>query len=205
MTHHLFISDDGQLLPNWQAAFPHARSGLLPSADSTPAARDDTLVWVEITTPQDVHTTLRALPSARVIAMSRHPLPAEALACLRLGCRGYCHTLSSPGMLQDVAGVVSHGGLWAGVDLLQQGLRALRSPLEAENETWELLTPRERQIAGCIVDGLNNKEICRHLGIEERTTKTHITSILKKAQVRDRLQLVARLTHQPEPAASSTD
>jgi len=201
MTPQLFLSRDGTLLPNWQAAFPQAQSRSL-SADRAAAMPDDSLIWVDISGPQEVQTVLQSQPHARVIALSRHPLPAEGLACLRLGCRGYCHTLATPDMLEDVAQVVVHGGVWAGADLLQQGLRSLRSPLPAENQVWELLTPRERQIAGCIIDGLNNKEICRHLGIEERTTKTHITAILKKAQVRDRLQLVARLTHHPASTAA---
>lgn len=203
MTEHLFLTDEAVVLPNWRAAFANARRVFATQSAQQLPPTDDSIVWLDATTPDATEELLKHWPGVRTIALSRHPHPAAALTYLRLGCRGYCHTLATPDMLRDVAEVVRHGGFWVGPELIQQGLRDLRAPLDEETAVWEALTPREKQVAGCIVDGLSNKEICRHLDIEERTTKTHITAILRKAKVRDRLQLVVRLTRK-SPANPTT-
>lgn len=194
MTEHLFLTEETVVLPNWRSAFANARHASPAQITQQSPPPEDTIVWLDAATPESTQALLKHWPGIQVIALSRHPHPAAALTYLRLGCRGYCHTLATPNMLRDVAEVVRHGGFWVGAELIQQGLRDLRAPLDEEAAVWDELTPREKQVAGCIVDGLNNKEICRHLNIEERTTKTHITAILRKAKVRDRLQLVVRLT-----------
>jgi DNA-binding NarL/FixJ family response regulator len=55
-------------------------------------------------------------------------------------------------------------------------------PLEAQ------LTPREREVLGCIAEGLPNKLIARRLGIAEKTVKAHITNVFQRIGVSDRTQ-----------------
>ena len=50
------------------------------------------------------------------------------------------------------------------------------------------LTDREIQVLKLLANGLSNKEIANKLSITERTTKNHISSILKKIHVNDRTQ-----------------
>lgn len=50
------------------------------------------------------------------------------------------------------------------------------------------LSPRERQIAKCLVDGLPNKLIARHLDIAEATVKVHVKSLLRKLNIQNRTQ-----------------
>lgn len=201
---HIFISSEPQLLPHWQQAFPQAvLRHQWPLQPAQSGLERNSMLWLEDPPAEAVSRVVRSHPRALVMILSRHPHPAAALRCLRQGCRGYCHSLATAEMLQDVAEVVSHGGYWVGADLMQQGLQALREPLRDDDAVWNRFTPREKQIVGCILDGMNNKEICRHLSIEERTAKSHITAILKKAEVRDRLQLAARM-HKRQLTAPST-
>lgn len=58
------------------------------------------------------------------------------------------------------------------------------SSLNVENN----LTDREMQVLLLLAQGLSNKEIANKLSITERTTKNHISSILKKIHVNDRTQ-----------------
>ena len=60
------------------------------------------------------------------------------------------------------------------------------SPLKALDE----LTEREREILLLIADGLSNAEIGQQLYISDTTVKTHITHILQKLNLRDRVQAV---------------
>jgi DNA-binding NarL/FixJ family response regulator len=57
-------------------------------------------------------------------------------------------------------------------------------------EGFDELTEREREILRLIVNGLSNAEIGRELYISDTTVKTHVTHILHKLNLRDRVQAV---------------
>ena len=64
------------------------------------------------------------------------------------------------------------------------------------------LTPREQEVLGCIVRQLSNKEISHRLNISERTIKFHVSSLLAKFKVRDRLSLIRQATIGLIPASA---
>jgi DNA-binding NarL/FixJ family response regulator len=55
---------------------------------------------------------------------------------------------------------------------------------------FDELTTREREVFRLIADGLSNTEIAQELYISDTTVKTHITHILQKLNLRDRVQAV---------------
>ncbi|WP_018657088.1 ATP-binding protein [Actinomadura flavalba] len=55
------------------------------------------------------------------------------------------------------------------------------------------LTPREREIAGLVADGLTNREIADRLVIAKRTADSHVEHILAKLECTSRTQIAARL------------
>jgi RNA polymerase sigma factor (sigma-70 family) len=59
----------------------------------------------------------------------------------------------------------------------------------------EELSERERDVFRLLARGLSNGEIGEQLYISEATVKTHVTHILQKLGLRDRVQLVV-LAHQ---------
>ncbi len=70
--------------------------------------------------------------------------------------------------------------------------RAARSLLQAKTEPDPLagISPREREVLAALLEGMPNKLIARHLGISEKTVKTHLTSVFRQLGVTDRVQAV---------------
>lgn len=73
---------------------------------------------------------------------------------------------------------------------VNQNEEILRAALTRVKETYSIST-REMDVFTLIVNGLNNRKISEELFISEHTVKNHITSILQKLGVNDRLQAMA--------------
>ena len=52
------------------------------------------------------------------------------------------------------------------------------------------LSPREREVADLVVDGLTNQEIAACLYLSERTTENHVRAALMKLGCRNRAELI---------------
>ncbi len=65
-----------------------------------------------------------------------------------------------------------------------------RTPRPAPPQELEELSERERDVFRLMSNGLSNAEIGKELYISETTVKTHVTHILQKLNLRDRVQAV---------------
>lgn len=183
------------MLPEWQAAFAHARAiamDQLPGA--APAA---TLIWLRLDNAiglgEHVAAVRAVCGQAPIIVLSDLPNDGEALAALSAQARGYCNSHAGAELLVKVGSVVSQGGLWIGETLMQRILSVqqhIRVPQSAVRPDWRAsLTAREIEVAQLAAAGTRYKEIARQLHITERTVKSHMAGILEKLGLRDRLQL----------------
>ncbi|MDP3336010.1 MAG: response regulator transcription factor [Rhodoferax sp.] len=225
-TQHFFLSSPASTLPErLREAFadiaPLSAEALLARLPALPAAQS--LIWLSATDaqwPQALRQILQAKPDARAVLLSGVPEPAEGLRARNDGARGYTHAYGVPALLQEVALVIEHGGLWVGPDLLQRLVGSTNAALAAQQavskaqspavatggaapNAWALLSAREVQVARAVSAGRSNKEVADKMFISERTVKAHLGAIFEKLGVRDRLQLVLRLAASPEPASTS--
>jgi DNA-binding NarL/FixJ family response regulator len=80
------------------------------------------------------------------------------------------------------------------VDRLTKAVQAVARSREVERHRFDrmaLLTPREREVLGCLLEGLRNSEIAKRLDISYRTVEKHVQHILRKLAVSSRLGAVA--------------
>lgn len=54
------------------------------------------------------------------------------------------------------------------------------------------LTPKQKEVLSLLIDGLSNQEIADKMFITESTVKLHVRDILRKYNLRDRLQLIVK-------------
>lgn len=199
MNSHICLSACPENLPRWRQAFP---SGTVVADLSAPLrATEETLFWLHAGELPHAHVdeSIRAvrelLPKARTVVLSNTPSQQEALLALAAGASGYCHAQAAPLMLQQVATVVSNGGLWIGPELMRRVMTAAGRVFapDSGHPALECLTPREKEVAMTVGRGATNKEVAGLLDISERTVKAHLGAIFEKLGVRDRLQLVLSL------------
>jgi len=203
VSHHLFLSDTGKVLPHWQQAFADLKT--LRFGDPAMVLPTPDIVWLRLHAELPFREQLLAareqVAQHPYVVMSDMPNDDEALAVFALGARGYCNSHASAAVLQQIASVVSQGGLWIGASLMQRMVvmsaqAVTPAPKTPEKDLTALLTQRELEVAQIVVSGASNKEIASQLGITERTVKSHVGAIFEKLGVRDRLQLALLIRNQ---------
>ena len=134
----------------------------------------------------------------RVVLLTAYDDREQVLHAMRSGASAYCPKDIEPELLVDIVRRVANGlfvvdnrtfdeeslKLW-----LDAGVEAATGPYMVDpGEHFVPLSPREMEILQYVTQGKSNKEIAQSLGISHQTVKNHMTSILKKRDVRDRTQ-----------------
>ncbi|MYS71300.1 hypothetical protein GTY88_12835 [Streptomyces sp. SID5926] len=138
--------------------------------------------------------------AVKVLALSASLDPDTAIKVLRGGAEGFLHKDTPVQGLVDAIRAVDRGGAALDPQVAGELITALRysGPTEAEAVPGRgvKLTPRQRQILGLIGYGLTNVEIADQLQLGRPTVKSHISSLLRALDLRDRTQLaVYACTH----------
>ncbi|RAH38153.1 DNA-binding response regulator [Halomonas sp. SL1] len=194
-----FVCREPAPMPRWREAFPDAQC--LDESGAIAAASAEMQAWV-VTHVEAWPELVTALSGrgAIVSVLSSAPDSREARRALEAGARGYAHVLSTPELLRQVALVTANQGIWVGPDFMAQvvggAFRALGGETRLSSGTLSTLTDRERAVALAVAEGNSNKAVARLLGITERTVKAHLGASFRKLGIRDRMQLILKLSQQ---------
>jgi DNA-binding NarL/FixJ family response regulator len=118
-----------------------------------------------------------------IVVLTASEVPADAIAAIRKGARAVVFKRFAVEMLMDAVRTVAAGHVWLPPSLQTQMAAQLRRP--AANT----LSPREEEVMRCVAMGMRNAEVAKALDIGEQTVKTHLGSIFRKLEVRDRVEL----------------
>ena len=137
----------------------------------------------------------RKHPGVKVLVLTTYDQDDYAFGALGAGASGF--------LLKDTRTTDLHQALRAVAagdailtpritrQLLERHMPRTTTPRQrAAQERLGLLTPREREVAGLVAQGMTNAEIGERLFIQPESVKKTVTRILAKLQLRDRVQLV---------------
>jgi DNA-binding NarL/FixJ family response regulator len=134
---------------------------------------------------------LAADASARILILTTFDLDEYVYEALRAGASGFVLKDDPPEQLLGAIRIVAGGDALLSPTITKRVIkRFTRIPQATPPKQLEELTERELEVFRLIARGLSNAEIGEQLYISDTTVKTHITHILQKLDLRDRVQAV---------------
>jgi DNA-binding NarL/FixJ family response regulator len=171
-----------------------ARDGL--EAVAKAARFDPTVVLMDIRMPgldglEATRRILAADPAARILILTTFDLDEYVYEALKAGASGFVLKDDPPEQLIAAIHTVAAGDALLSPAVTKRVIRQFARVVRPEPPRgFDELTEREQEIFRLIAAGLSNAEIGKELYIEETTVKTHVTHILQKLELRDRVQAV---------------
>jgi DNA-binding NarL/FixJ family response regulator len=131
-------------------------------------------------------------PRTAVVILSMHSDESYILRSLKAGARGYLLKDSLKADLLDAVRAAVRGKSFFSPKVSQVLKEEYVNELEARGaeDTWELLTDREREILQLVAEGKTNKEIAAVLNISIYTIDTHRSHILQKLNLHSAPELI---------------
>jgi DNA-binding NarL/FixJ family response regulator len=128
---------------------------------------------------------------ARILVLTTFDLDEYVYAAIRAGASGFLLKDVEPAELVDAIRVVAAGNSLFGPAATERLVeRFSQQPSPDAGRSLDELTEREKEILTLLASGLSNAELAERLFLSETTVKTHVSSILRKLRVRDRVQAV---------------
>jgi DNA-binding NarL/FixJ family response regulator len=160
------------------------------------AARPDILV-LDIAMPKmsgiEATQRIRALlPQAEIVILSMHSDESYVLRALKAGAKGYLLKDSAESELIDAIKAVSEGKAFFSPEiskiLVEDYVRDMRK--RGAEDSYELLTSREREILHLLAEGKSNKDIATLLDLSLYTVETHRRNLQDKLNLHSLAELI---------------
>lgn len=137
----------------------------------------------------------RERPTTAIMFLSMHADDDRLFAAIRVGASAFLTKDVDPQRIVDTAHAVLRGenllhqAVLTNPELARRVLGEFRTLTDGESVAGQetTLSPRELEVLDCLVMGRSNKEIGDALYITEQTVKNHMTAVLRKLEVDDRV------------------
>lgn len=128
------------------------------------------------------------VPLAEIIMLTTFEDVESIFSALREGACSYLSKRTSLSSIREAILVVSRGGSYMSPSIARKVIQHFNPAQKTKAD----LTPRQRQIALCIVDGLSYREIAEKLFISIDTVRTHIKKIYRQLDVKSKTELIKK-------------
>jgi len=138
-----------------------------------------------------------ALPRTRVLATGSSLDQNDVIQSIGLGAKGYIRQTASTAEFANPIRAVNQALIWTSRRLLAIVIdRIIDSFPGARSMDRVALTSREKEVLQILVTGSSNKEIAAPLGIGVRTVKAHVSHLMQKLGVKNRLAAAVEAVRQ---------
>jgi DNA-binding NarL/FixJ family response regulator len=152
------------------------------------------VVLMDIRMPRldGLEATRRLAGKTRVLVLTTFDVNEYVYEALRAGASGFLLKDAPADQLVTAIRVVAAGEALLAPSITRRLIEefARRPPSNARPAELEALSPRELDVLRLVARGLSNAEIAGELYVGDATVKTHVSRILQKLDLRDRVQAV---------------
>jgi NarL family two-component system response regulator LiaR len=145
------------------------------------------LVMPEMNGIEAIRQITASHPDARILVMTSFAADDKVFPSIKAGALGYLLKDSDPEDLIRMIHQVYRGELSIHPTIARKVIQELNRPAE-EPLTPDPLTERELEILQLLAQGIENKEIAHRLVLREATVRTHVSNILSKLHLANRVQ-----------------
>lgn len=176
---------------------------------------DINLVLLDLSLPdRDGFSLLEELrqgyPAISVVVLSATQDRVNVLKALDLGASGYIPKSAPREVMLSAIQLVLAGGVYIPPQILQRESSSEAATTPVDRDQVEIcgsqlgLTGRQIDVLALMMQGMNNKTICRVLNLAEPTVKNHVSSILRAFKVSNRTEVVIAVNKFERKARTGT-
>jgi DNA-binding NarL/FixJ family response regulator len=135
-------------------------------------------------------TIVADCPDVKVIILTQYENREYIRRALRIGARGYLLKNSLSSQLIEAIKTVSRGQRYLHPTIAGELADLVTTGRSLEEDDYERLTPREKQVFTLLAEGKTSRDIAKYLTISLKTAMTHRTNIMAKLGMHTRAELI---------------
>jgi DNA-binding NarL/FixJ family response regulator len=129
-------------------------------------------------------------PRTKILVLTQYEDREYVRRFLKAGVSGFVLKKAAGSGLAESIRAVQRGGLVLDPEVAREAMEAGKPRPKGENEPYETLTDREKEILKLVAEGRSNKEVAEVLGISVKTAMSHREHVMNKLDLHNRTDLV---------------
>jgi DNA-binding NarL/FixJ family response regulator len=131
-----------------------------------------------------------SVPDVKVIILTQYENREYIRRALRIGARGYLLKRSLASQLKDAIRAVHQGQRYLHPTVAGELADLMASGRSLEEDEYDRLTPREKQVFKLLAEGKTSRDIAKYLTISLKTAMTHRANLMEKLQMHSRAEII---------------